>query len=157
EYALGISGPDGAEANPFDSFRSRPFPTGPHRFNGASLAIKRGTEKLGLHLVREPVTLPTSSWEGRPACVGAGVCNFGCKISAKSSIDVTYIPRGEATGRMHLLASCMARELTVSPDGRVKSAIYFDSEGKEQEINARAFVVAGNAVETPRLLLLSKS
>src|SRR5208282_1506078 len=35
--------------------------------------------------------------------------------------------------------------------------IYFDKHGREEEILARAIVVAGNAVETPRLLLLSKS
>jgi choline dehydrogenase-like flavoprotein len=51
----------------------------------------------------------------------------------------------------------MAREVTVSPDGRARSVIYFNAEGQEEEIFARVIVIAGNAVETTRLLLLSKS
>jgi choline dehydrogenase-like flavoprotein len=51
----------------------------------------------------------------------------------------------------------MARKITVGPDGRARSVIYFDSQGHEAEISARVIVVAGNAVETPRLLLLSES
>ena len=157
EYELGVSGPDGAAANPFDPPRSRPFPTPPHEFNLASRVVKRGADKLGLHLVREPLAIPTKDWNGRPRCINAGTCTLGCKISAKSSIDVTYIPIAERTGRVHVQTECMAREITVGSDGKARSIIYFDPEGHEQEIAARVIVVAGNAVETPRLLLLSRS
>jgi choline dehydrogenase-like flavoprotein len=157
EYELGVSGPDGAAANPFDPPRSRPFPTPPHEFNLASRIVKRGADKLGLHLVREPLAIPTQDWNGRPACINAGTCRLGCKISAKSSIDVTYIPKAERTGKVRFRTECMAREIAVRPDGRARSVIYFDRDGLEKEIFARVFVVAGSAVETPRLLLLSQS
>jgi len=157
EYELGVSGPDGAQANPFESPRSRPYPTPPHEFNRASKAVKRGADKLGLHMVREPVAIPTEDWNGRPACIGAGTCQLGCAIAAKSSIDVTYVPRAQATGLVEIRPECMAREITVGPDGKARSVIYFDGGGREQEISARAIVLAGNAVETPRLLLMSTS
>ena len=157
EYELGVSGPDGAGANPFEPPRSRPFPTPAHELNLASRTIKRGAERLGLHLVREPLAIPTKDWNGRPACINAGTCSMGCKISAKSSIDVTYIPRAEKTKRVEIRTECMARKITVSPDGRVRSVVYFDADGQENEVYARVIVVAGNAVETARLLLLSKS
>ncbi len=157
EYELGVSGASGDGASPFDPPRSRPFPTPPHPFNLASQAIKRGAEKLGLHLVREPLAIPTKDWNGRPACINAGTCRLGCKIMAKSSIDVTYIPKAEKTGRVHIRAECMARHISVGPDGRVRSVIYFDRNGEEKEIFARVVVLAGNAIETPRLLLLSVS
>jgi len=157
EYELGVSGPDGAQANPFEPLRSRPYPTPPHPFNCASLVVKRGADKLGLHMVREPLAIPTKGWNGRPACVGAGTCHLGCSISAKSSIDVTYVPRAEATGRVEIRPECLAREITIGSDGKARSVIYFDQTGREQEISARAIVVAGNAVETPRLLLMSTS
>jgi choline dehydrogenase-like flavoprotein len=51
----------------------------------------------------------------------------------------------------------MAREITIGPDGMARSVVYLDRAGREQEIRARAIVVAGNAVETPRLLLMSTS
>jgi choline dehydrogenase-like flavoprotein len=157
EYELGVSGPDGAEANPFDPPRSRRFPTPPHPFNLGSLAVKRGADKLGLHFFREPVAIPTLDWGGRRACVGAGTCALGCRIRAKSSVDVTYVPKAEATGRVEIRPECMAREVTVTADGKARGVGYFDAQGQEQEIRARAVVVAGNAIETPRLLLLSKS
>ncbi|MGB6199055.1 MAG: GMC family oxidoreductase [Candidatus Acidiferrales bacterium] len=157
EYELGVSGPDGEGANPFDPPRSRPYPTPAHEFNHASRVMKRGTDKLGLHLVREPLAIPTKDWNGRPACINAGTCRMGCKIAAKSSIDVTYIPKAENTGKVQIRTECMAHKITTGPDGRARSVIYFDPDGREMEIFARVIVVAGNAVETPRLLLLSSS
>jgi choline dehydrogenase-like flavoprotein len=157
EYELGVSGPSGADANPFDPPRSKPFPTPAHGFNLASRVIKRGADKLGLHLVREPLAIPTLDWGGRPACINAGTCSLGCKISSKSSIDVTYIPKAEKTHKVRILSECMARKIELGPDGRAKNVVYFDREGRENKISARVIVVAGNAVETPRLLLLSKS
>lgn len=157
EYELGVSGADGEGANPFDPPRSRPYPTPAHPLNLASRTVKRGADKLGLHLVREPLAIPTKDWDGRPACINAGTCRLGCKIAAKSSIDVTYIPKAERTGKVQIRTECMARKITTGPDGRARSVIYFDSDGQEKEIFARVIVAAGNAVETPRLLLLSTS
>jgi len=157
EFELGVSGPDGEDANPFEPPRSQPYPTPGHKLNPASRAIQRGAEKLGLHLVREPLAIPTRDWNGRPACINSGTCRLGCKIESKSSIDVTYIPKAERTKRVQIRSECMAREVTVAPDGRARSVIYFNAEGQEEEVFARAIVIAGNAVETTRLLLLSSS
>src|SRR5262245_49825557 len=137
EYELGISGPDGLAANPFDPPRSRPFPTGPHPFNLASEVVKRGAEKLGLHFVREPLAIPTTDWQGRPACLGAGTCHLGCRVSAKSSVDVTYVPKAEATGLVELRPQSMAREITIGPDGRAREVIYLDPARQEHAIRAR--------------------
>jgi choline dehydrogenase-like flavoprotein len=157
EQELGVSGPNGPDANPFESPRKVPFPTAPHPFNLASRVIRRGADKLGLHLVREPVAIPTSDWNGRPACINAGTCGLGCRIRAKSSIDVTYVPKAEATGRVEIRPSCTAREISLDGRGRAGAVIYHDDRGAEHEIRGRAIVIAGNAIETPRLLLLSRS
>jgi choline dehydrogenase-like flavoprotein len=157
EYELGVSGPGGEFIDPFSPPRSKPYPTPHHEFNCASRAVKRGADKLGLHMLPIPIACPTKSWNGRPSCIECGGCEMGCLISAKSSIDVTYVHKAEATRRADIRAQCMAREITIGADGKVKSVIYFNGEGKEEEIGARAIVVAGNAVETPRLLLLSRS
>jgi choline dehydrogenase-like flavoprotein len=155
EYELGVSGPDGA--NPFEPPRSRPYPTPPHPFNLASLAIKQGAERLGLHMVREPLALPSRDWGGRPACIGSGTCHMGCLISAKSSMDVTYVRRAEATGRVDIRAECVATQIEVDGSGRARAVVYVDKDGRHQRVAARAVVVAGNAIETPRLLLMSDS
>lgn len=157
EYELGVSGPSGADANPFDPPRTRPYPTPPHALNCASQLIKRGAERLGLHLVPSPLAIPTVSWGGRPPCARAGVCGLGCKIGAKSSIDVTYVAKAERTGKVEIRERCTAREIVIDGEGRARSVIYFDSKGSEREVRGRAIVLAANAVETPRLLLLSRS
>jgi choline dehydrogenase-like flavoprotein len=41
--------------------------------------------------------------------------------------------------------------------GKVTGVVYFDKDGKEQRQKARIVAVAGNSIETPRLLLLSAS
>ncbi len=157
EHELGVSGPVGAEANPFDPPRSKPFPNPPHELSCASRIMQRGAAKLGWHWVQIPLAIPTRPWGGRPACIRAGVCGYGCRIRAKSSMDVTYVPKAEATGRVEIRPECMAREIAVGPDGKAKSVIYFDALGVEHEVAARAIVLAGNAVESPRLLLVSSS
>lgn len=157
EYELGVSGPVGAEANPFDPPRSKPFPNPPHELSCASRLMQKGAKQLGWHWVQIPLAIPTQPWGGRPACIRAGVCGYGCRIRAKSSMDVTYVPKAEATGRVEIRPECMAREITLGSDGKAKSVVYFDASGNEQEVFAHAVVAAGNAVETPRLLLLSSS
>jgi choline dehydrogenase-like flavoprotein len=157
EYELGVAGPVGAEANPYDPPRSRPYPNPPHDLSCASRLIQRGAEKLGWHWVQIPLAIPTRPWEGRPSCIRAGVCGYGCRIRAKSSTDVTYVPRAEATGRVEIKPECMAREVRTGPDRKARSVVYFDAAGVEHEVFAKAVVIAGNAVETPRLLLLSAS
>jgi len=155
EHELGVAGPSGSDANPFDPPRSGPFPTPPHPFNLASQAIARGARKLGLHFVREPLAMPSRDWRGRPACAGAGTCHMGCAISAKSSMDVTYIPKAEATGRVDIRTESTAFRIVLRADGRARGVLYLDRNGQEHSVEGRAVVVAGNAVETPRLLLMS--
>ena len=153
EYELGSRGPGGAESNPFEPPRSKPFPTPAHELSCASRLMQRGAQKLGLHWVQIPLAIPTVPWGGRPSCARAGVCGYGCRIKAKSSMDVTYVPKAEATGHVEIRPECLAREIVVGQDGRARSVIYFDGVGEEHEICGRAVVVAGNAIETPRLLL----
>ncbi len=155
EYVLGVSGDD--TDNPFAPPRQTPYPNPPHPFNCASQHLKRAAERLGWHMAHTPVALPSRPWRGRPASIGCGACRLGCKIRAKGSVDVTYIPLAEATGRVEIRTHCMAFEITVDRTGRARSVRYFDPYGREQEQHARLIAVAGNAVETPRLLLMSTS
>lgn len=155
EYELGVSGPDGG--NPFEPPRSRPYPTPPHAFNLAGQVIARGAERLGLHMVREPLALPTRDWHGRPACASAGTCEMGCQISAKSSMDVTFVRKAEATGRAQIRSECMAVDVELDDTGRARAVVYLDRNGRRHRVGARAIVLAGNAVETARLLLLNAS
>ncbi len=155
EQLIGASGTD--DGNPFAPRRSKPFPTPPHPWNCGSQVLKKGANKLGWHLIPSPVAMPSQPWRGRPAATGCGTCRFGCLIRAKGSADVVFIPAAEATGNLTIISNAMAHEIMVDKRGRARSVIYFDEQGQEREQPARLIIVAGNAIETPRLLLLSQS
>ena len=95
--------------------------------------------------------------DGRPACQQIGFCSQGCKTGAKWSTLITEIPAAEATGRLDLRPECHVSRIEHDKSGKVTGVVYFDSDGNEQRQLARIVCVAGNAIETPRLLLMSES
>jgi choline dehydrogenase-like flavoprotein len=157
EYELGMSGPVASEANPFDSPRSRPFPTPPHPMTKAGRLFSFGARRLGLHPYSPALAMPTVPWDGRRACIEAGTCMYGCRIEAKSSADVTYVRKAERTGRVEIRTECVVRAIELDTAGKARGVIYFDHNKIEHRAEARAVVLAANAIETPRLLLLSRS
>ncbi|HEX6136601.1 MAG TPA: GMC family oxidoreductase [Casimicrobiaceae bacterium] len=94
---------------------------------------------------------------GRASCQQYGFCFQGCKTGAKWSTLYTEIPAAEKTGKLELRTQSHATRIEHDARGRVTSVVYFDKDGKEQRQRARAVCVAGNSIETPRLLLLSES
>ena len=103
------------------------------------------------------MAINTRPRDGRGFCIQQGFCVQGCKTGAKWSTLYTEIPRAEATGNLDLRIQCMATRIEHGVDGRVSAVIYRDSQGVEQRQKARIVCVAGNSIETPRLLLLSES
>jgi choline dehydrogenase-like flavoprotein len=101
--------------------------------------------------------MPTLPWEGRQACIEAGACMYGCRIKAKASADVTYVHKAERTGKVEIRTECVVRAIEHDTEGKARGVIYFDNNKVEHRAEARAVVLAANAIETPRLLLLSRS
>ena len=69
----------------------------------------------------------------------------------------TEIPKAEATGNVEIRPQSHASRIEHNAAGKVTGVVYFDKDGKEQRQKARIVCVAGNSIETPRLLLLSAS
>jgi len=95
--------------------------------------------------------------DDRPACHQIGFCMEGCAIGAKWSTLYTEIPKAEATGHFELRPDSMALRISHDASGMVTGVIYADNAGNHYEQKARAVCVAGNSVESPRLLLNSAS
>ena len=95
--------------------------------------------------------------DGRGACLQLGFCFQGCKSGAKWSTLYAEIPKAEATGNLELRTECHAAQIEHDDSGKVTGVVYFDKDGNQQKQNARIVCVAGNSIETPRLLLLSAS
>ena len=117
-----------------------------------------GAKKLGYKQVHTGhMAINSRSYDGRAFCIQQGFCIQGCKMGAKWSTLYTEIPSAEATGNLDLRIESTATRIEHGEDGRVNAVIYHDSQGREQRQKARLVCVAGNAVETARLLLLSES
>jgi len=156
EYELGISGLAGA--NPFEAPRSKPYPLPPMPVKSSGVLFERATKKLGLHPFPAPVAILSQPYQGRGACVNCGFCeSFGCEMRAKSSTLVSVIPVAEKTGRCEIRPNCYVRKIETNDAGRVIGAVYFDQDRREILQRAKAIFVCANGVETPKLLLLSKS
>jgi choline dehydrogenase-like flavoprotein len=95
--------------------------------------------------------------DGRPGCIQLGFCGQGCKSTAKWSTLYTEIPHAEATGRFELRPGCMAVSIEHDAKGRASGVVYVAADGRRQRQRAALVAVAGNAIETPRLLLNSAS
>jgi choline dehydrogenase-like flavoprotein len=93
----------------------------------------------------------------RPPCQQIGFCFQGCKSGAKWSTLVAEIPRGEATGNLEVRPESHVVRIEHDASGKVNSVVYADKTGALQRQKARVVAVAGNAFETPRLLLNSAS
>jgi choline dehydrogenase-like flavoprotein len=93
----------------------------------------------------------------RASCHQLGFCFQGCKMGAKWSTLYTEIPAGEATGRLEVRPNSMALRIEHDARGRASGVVYADAEGRQQRQRARVVAVAGNSIESPRLLLNSAS
>ena len=117
-----------------------------------------GAKKLGYQRVHTGhLAINPKPFDGRAGCIEQGFCVQGCKTRAKWSTLYTSIPRAEATGNLDLRVECTATRIEHGAGGRVNAIVYRDAEGREQRQRARIVCVAGNGIETPRLLLLSES
>jgi choline dehydrogenase-like flavoprotein len=95
--------------------------------------------------------------DGRPATVQDGFNFQGDKQRAHWSTLTAELPKAEQTGKLDLRPQSHAFRIETGADGRVTGVSYFDADGNEQHQRARIVCVAGNAIETARLLLLSDS
>jgi len=120
--------------------------------------MEAGAKKLGykeVHTGRMAInSLPR---DGRGSCQQIGFCFQGCKSGAKWSTLQVEIPKGEATGNLEVRPGSMVHKVEHDASGAVTGVLYSDSTGAMHRQKARIVAVAGNSIESPRLLLNSAS
>ena len=120
--------------------------------------LKAGGSKIGYkEITTTRQAINPLERDGRPGCIQLGFCTEGCKIGAKWSTLYTEIPKAEATAHFELRSRAMAVKINHNDAGKVTGVVYRDDNGQMHEQKARAVAVAGNVVETTRLLLNSAS
>ena len=128
---------------------------GPHPMGGAGNALIKGCTALKIPVsIGGPVAILSGSHGDRPHCIYRGFCIQGCKVGAKASTLVTHVPDALRSGA-EIRPHSMAARIELGPDRRVKGVHYFDRNGNSHFQKAKAVIVSGYAIETPRLLLNS--
>jgi choline dehydrogenase-like flavoprotein len=149
EQTLKISGPVNY---PWGPKRSR-YPYRPHELNAAALVLAQGAEALGIDWSPTPLATVSAPRGHSPPCVYRGMCVLGCSTNAKQSVLITWLPRALAAGA-EIRDLAMVGRVEHDGTGRV-TGVHYIREGEWRFQRARNVVVAGYAIETPRLLLNS--
>jgi choline dehydrogenase-like flavoprotein len=93
----------------------------------------------------------------RPSCQQIGFCFQGCKSEAKWSTLNSEIPAALATGKLELRPESQVLQIQHDVAGKITGVLYVAKDGQQHVQKARVVCVAGNSIESPRLLLNSAS
>src|SRR5579883_2416623 len=150
EDALKISGP---VRYPWGPPRRR-YPYREHEVKAAGLVLAKGAEALGIKWCATPLATVSAPRGRSPPCVYRGFCVQGCSTNAKQSALITWIPRAVAAGA-EIRDLAMVGRVETDPRTGLATGVHYCREGRWRFQRARHVVVAGYAIETPRLLLNS--
>ena len=120
--------------------------------------LELGAKRLGYKNVHSGrMAINSEPRDGRAACQQLGFCFQGCRTGAKWSTLYTEVPKAEATGNYELRPEAHVLKIEHDASGKVSGVLYADADGNQHVQKARVVCVAGNSIESPRLLLNSAS
>ena len=151
EQFIGVSGP---KSYPWDS--NRHYLLAPVPRNAPAQMMQIACDTLGIRATDAPAAVLSQdrcSLEGpfRHACISCGYCHQGCRIGAKTSMDVTYLPQALAAGA-EIRPNSFVHGMEQDASGHIHSVVY-RHQGADHRQKCRAVFLCAGAVETPRLLL----
>ncbi len=161
-YAGNLKGKIQPGGNPFEPWRSRPYPNPPMKVAHASALFGEAAAKLGYHPYIQPSALstrPYTNTEGLPmsACVYCGFCsNFGCEHFAKASPQVCILPAAMKLDTFALRTGAQVLRVELDKDRKLARGVtYVDGSGQEFFQPADMVFLCAFSVHNVRLLLLS--
>ncbi len=151
ETLLGVSGTDAD--NPFAPRRSRPYPLAPFplSYDDQLLAERLRQHDVVLHTT--PQARTRAPYGTRPGCMNFGSCEV-CPIGARYSPSL-HLTEALRTGRCRMLPLTSVRRVVLDRSGRAALLYQPNDAAMPEEHHAKVIIVAGGAIESARLLLLS--
>ncbi|MFW5941884.1 MAG: GMC family oxidoreductase [Chloroflexota bacterium] len=152
ERAMGVAGDSGEDLG---SPRNEPFPQPPLPLTYLDKYIKNAVAPLGLSVKLTPQARNSIAYDGRPPCCGNATCVPICPIAAKYDASV-HGRKAEALGA-RIMENAVVHRVEVDEEGLVSGVRFKRPDGSEERASGRFYVVAANAIETPKLLLISRT
>jgi choline dehydrogenase-like flavoprotein len=121
-----------------------------------------GLDGLKWKVSSTPAARNSQPYQARRVCAGNTNCIPICPIQAKYDPSVT-LAEALRTGNVDVCYKTVASKVHVDGNGRVSGIdfIRYDKDDGDPvergRLTAKLYILAGNAIETPRLLLMSKS
>jgi choline dehydrogenase-like flavoprotein len=117
--------------------------------------VKTAVSHLGLDVTATPQARNSQAFDGRPPCCGNASCIPVCPIGAK--YDGSVHARKAQQAGAKLVEQAIAYFIEVASGGKIAAIHHKRPDGSTERIPADVFVLAAHAIETPKLLLISRS
>ncbi len=158
EEEMGVAGNHDALNNLHGAYRSKPFPMPeipPSYLDKRVAAALEGQTFDGVPLRVTTVPQARNSvdgFDGRKQCDGHASCIPLCPIKAKYEA-IFHVDKAIREGAQ-LIANALVTRLEID-DGHISKVAYLLPDGTEKSVTGKIVVLAANAIEIPKLLLLS--
>jgi len=152
EQEMGVSGPnDPALQSPVE--RSQPYPMDMVPWGYGDKRFAEIVNPYGYRSVPIPQGRSVKPWKERPACCGNNNCQPICPIGAMYS-GINHVQSAERKGAQ-VIPEAVVYKIDTDDNNRVTAVHWYDAGKKSHRASGKAFVLACNSIETPRLLLLA--
>lgn len=152
EVELGVAGDKESHD---DSPRKDEYPLPPLPLSYLDRQLARAVEPLGLTVRLTPQARNSITYDGRPPCCGNATCVPICPIAAKYDGSV-HARKAEAIG-VRIIENAVAHFVEVNSEGMVSGIRFRRPDMTEDHAAGRVFVIAAHGIETPKLLLMSRT
>jgi choline dehydrogenase-like flavoprotein len=152
EKEMGVSGDGGADLG---VHRSTPYPNPPIPKSYLDIHLAEAVRRLGLQVATTPAARNSRLYDDRPPCCGNHLCIPLCPIQAKYDATV-HVGKAQRAGAK-VVEQAVASFVEVGPGGTVSGIRFRRPDRSEQTATGRVYVIAAHAVETPKLLLMSRT
>lgn len=156
EQVVGISGQVQQHPN-LEPRSTKDFPLPPTFEHPVVDFIDQACSKENLHSLKTPRAILSSPRDKqRRSCDYSGYCgSYGCSSGAKGSSRQALLNYAFETGKCVIKDRSQVIKINSNQQGLATDVEYIDSQGQRKNLSARIYVVACQAIETSRLLLLS--
>ena len=152
ERELGVAGDPNADLN---APRSQPYPLPPIPLSYADRRTAAALKGAPYSVQPTPQARNSERYDNRPACCGSASCIPICPVQAK--YDATsHVAQAERAGA-ELVPEAIVSRVDVGDDGRISALIVKRPDGSEDRAAGKVFVIAAHGIETPKLLLQSRT
>jgi choline dehydrogenase-like flavoprotein len=152
ERELGVAGDP---SDDLDSPRSGEYPLPPIPPSYLDRHIDAAIRPRGLRVRTSPHARNSVPYRGRPACCGNNTCVPICPIGAK--YDAAAHARFAQRAGARIIDQAVACRVAIGSGSEVSGIEFMRPDGMKQVARGTRYVIAAHGIETPRLLLMSRS